>query len=85
VCWGKLIGVVRRPPACQAVSTKYVNTIFSKVEAEVRVILYTTPGGFFQYDAWPDPSGSQVFLVSLWRLDPIIPVFLPHGREPRDG
>ena len=61
VFWGKLVGGAWRPPSRQTMSTKYVNTVFSKVDAEERGILCTMPGGCFQCDAWTDPSGSQVF------------------------
>jgi len=65
VFWVTLIGVVRRPPSRQTMSTKCVNTVFSKVDARVRGILCTTPGVWFQCDAWTDPSGSRFSRLSL--------------------
>ncbi|KAK1859366.1 hypothetical protein I4F81_001963 [Pyropia yezoensis] len=63
--WGsfgkKLLGGAWRPPSRQTMSSKYVNLVFSKVDADVCEILRSMAGGCFECDGWTGPNGDQVF------------------------
>jgi hypothetical protein len=56
-----LIGDVWRPPQRAAVSSKYVNIVYSKLVADVNAVLAASSGGYLQFDGRTDPNGGQVF------------------------
>jgi len=62
--WSKLVGEVWRPPSRNLMLSKYVNIVFHKVDASMRVVLASLVVGCYQCDGWTGPNGEKFSVFS---------------------